>query len=113
MPPSSVYRAKRFDLSFPLVFDERGTLSKGHCLNLSESGLLANFSPALDLWVMGNLLFEIAQNRVIVPARVARVDGREAGLSFSFINEAQREAVRDLVRFAEERTHLRGAAPPF
>ncbi len=82
------YRAPRLDLSFPLEFRCGGaTFMVGHCLNLSESGLLGVFDDELELWTKGELVLRFGTRACAVPARVARTEDREAGLAFSFRNE--------------------------
>ena len=106
-------RAPRLNLSFPLEFQcEDGLVVKGHCLNLSESGLLAIFDQALDLWTTGDVVLQGGDGACEVPARVARAADSEVGLAFSFRTETQRQAVRSLLALAAEKTHLVGA-PPF
>ena len=85
---------------------------RGNCLNLSESGLLAIFDTELDLWDQGLLVLEAGEFHHTQPSRVARVNERETGLSFMFRDEAQRNAIRDLLEIAAKTPHLVGA-PPF
>lgn len=105
-------RAPRYDLSFPLQLttDEDGELV-GHCLNLSQSGLLANFDQSPELWSQGDLVLHFGEDLCHVQARVARVNGREAGLAFLFRSEADREAIRIMLAFAAVQTQLVGKVP--
>ena len=105
-------RAPRLNLSFPLEFRVDDAPTLGHCLNLSESGLLGVFDVPLDLWTSGELLLQFNETRCWVPARVARSAEHEAGLSFLFRGEREREVVRSLLRQAETGTQLVGR-PPF
>ncbi len=108
-----VPRAARVDLSLPLTFIAEGARQTGHCLNISGSGLLANFAHPPELWTVGELSITAAGINFIVPARVARVVGSEAGLAFAFANDAQREAAQQLVVLAAARTYASNAHPPF
>ncbi len=105
-------RAARLDLSFPLRFSSEDGTVAGHCLNLSESGLLANFDHPLELWTRGELLLHFATNQCQVDARVARVNEREAGLSFLYKSDGERHAIHTLLAFAERQSQLTGR-PPF
>ena len=113
MSTQYVSRAARIDLSLPVTFFAEGTTEAGHCLNISASGLLANFAHAPELWTVGELTMEAAGIQLAVSARVARVDGSEAGFAFAFANDRQREAVHQLVALAAARTHAANAHPPF
>ncbi len=105
-------RAPRLDLSFPLVFTAADGEVAGHCLNLSESGLLGIFDQPLELWTEGSLLLHFGDDQLVIGARIARMDGNEAGLSFQFRHPGEREAVHAAVAFASHGTHLIGK-PPF
>ena len=106
-------RARRLDLSLPVRFAEPGGETVGRCLNLSESGMLAIFDRALELWVTGRISITVDRTRVEVTARVARVGEREAGLAFLFVDEAERRQMIALVAFVASQTTLTGYRPPF
>ena len=110
--PTFQDRAPRLNLSFPLQFRMGGSVISGHCLNLSESGLLGLFSEPLDLWTDGEVLLTYGGSTCQVRARVARSLESEAGLSFSFRTDAEREAVRAILKQAAATPHLVGR-PPF
>ncbi len=105
-------RAARLDLSFPLELLADGEELPGHCQNISESGLLASFARAPELWASGDLRLHFGADVFSLPARVARLDGNNVGFSFLFRDERDRDAVRRIVAFAAERTQLVGR-PPF
>ena len=106
-------RASRIDLSFPVIFVSEEKLVAGHCLNLSESGLLANFDQPLELWSMGELLIHGSEAKFRVPVRVARANEYNAGLAFRFTSDEQRASIQALVAYAATRTHLHDLRPPF
>ncbi|MGI4755516.1 MAG: PilZ domain-containing protein [Janthinobacterium lividum] len=109
----AVVRAKRVDLSFPLCFVYEGQEIRGNCLNISESGLMANFEQELELWTTGRLQLSFARAAVTVGARVARCVERDAGLSFLFEAESERTAIRALVASAAAQSTLAGGVAPF
>ena len=105
-------RATRLDLSFPLTFTTEGEAIAGHCLNLSESGLYANFDQPLEVWTHGDLLLHFGDGTCGLAARVARTNGHEAGLAFAFKSDSERSAIRAMCDFAQRRSFL-GDRPPF
>ena len=109
-----VPRALRVDLSFPLTFLPEGERAvSGHCLNISASGLMANLDTPLELWTRGGLTLDAGIRLLSIQVRVARVQGREAGLAFSFHTDAERAAVDEIVAYATRNTALAGGRPPF
>lgn len=106
-------RAERLDLSFPVEFRGADGRMGGSCLNVSESGMLAQFRLALELWTEGELWVEAGVTQLLIRVRVARVEDRQAGLAFRFADEDQRAKVRAVVAFAARNTGLAGGAPPF
>ena len=110
---SHTARAARIDLSFGVMFTSDRKPVAGRGLNLSESGLLADFEEPLELWSTGELAIDGIDEPSRVPAFVARVDEHQAGLAFRFTSDKQREAIRTLVAYAEKRTHLHTSRPPF
>ena len=105
-------RAPRLDLSFPLVFTSAEGVFAGHCLNLSDSGLLATFDRPVELWTQGSLLLHFGDDEVRLQARIARTHENEAGLAFFYSNDSERHAIQAAVRFAAAGIHLTGK-PPF
>ncbi len=106
------HRAARLNLSFPLQFRSEDGAVPGHCLNLSESGLLGVFENPLDLWSRGEILLQFGNTAGWLLAKVARVADNEAGLAFAFRGEAERDLVRLLLLEAGKRSQLVGP-PPF
>lgn len=82
----------------------------GHCLNLSESGLLATFVRPLDLWTKGLLTLQVADCTCTVPAGVARVEDRQGGLAFHYRSEEERDFVRRALALAAQNHCLLGRA---
>ena len=105
-------RAPRLNLSFPLEFHSEDGIFTGSCLNISESGLLAAFPLILELWSSGELHLHLGEDACTVPARVARIIDSDAGFTFLFRNQAERDAVQVILALAAARTHLVGP-PPF
>ncbi|MGI4758466.1 MAG: PilZ domain-containing protein [Janthinobacterium lividum] len=80
-------RATRKGFTFPLEFVVDGERIPGTCENLSESGLLATFAKALEVWERGEVDLHFGIDLIGVRARVARVDGLKAGLSFTISDD--------------------------
>ncbi len=86
-----VPRAPRLNLTTPVVFHFAAERVNGYSVDLSESGILANFDRGLDIWLEGKLSVLIGERLIDVEARVVRVEGRMAALAFQDIsNEARR-----------------------
>ena len=95
-----VSRSPRFGLDLPIRFFSQDGLATGRCVDVSESGLLGAFDRPLGVWTSGELTASLGDESVSVKARVARVDGRNAGLSFQTENENDRLAILKLIDFA-------------
>ena len=105
-------RAPRVDLSFPVEFLAEDGLLRGHCLNLSASGMLATFPQVPELWTTADLVLHFGEDSYRLPVRVARTDGRQAGLTFAFRDARDRAAVTEILAYAAANTHL-VSRPPF
>ena len=102
-----VNRAERLDVSFPLLFTcEDGAEVPGTCDNLSESGLLATFAMAMDIWTDGKVDLSFGEGLLGLRVRVARVHGLSAGLAFQNMNDQSRQKVRDLMVEASKTGYL-------
>jgi len=98
-------RALRYDADFPIrFFSGYGPLS-GRCVNISASGMLAEFDRPVDIWTTGELTILLDDGYIHIGARVARVDGRKAGLAFHIEGDADGVAIERLLAFASE--HVR------
>lgn len=95
-----VSRSPRYGLDLPIRFFSQDGLAIGACVDVSESGLLGNFDRPLDIWTTGEVTASVGDESVSIKARVARVDGNQAGLSFQSENAAGRLAVLRLIQFA-------------
>jgi hypothetical protein len=100
-------RAARFDLKTPLLFRLPEGIVKGRSINVSETGMLAVFEQRMDLWATGRLSTATEDSHVDLDVRVARADGREAGLNFQIASEDDRIAIQKLIAYAI----LKGAPP--
>jgi hypothetical protein len=74
----------------------------GHCLNISESGMRAEFDKPVVAWMVGELSVLLEEGYISIGVRVARVDGHEAGLSFYIEDDKDRVAVGRLMTFASK-----------
>ena len=63
--------------------------------------MLAAFDRRVDVWLEGDLSFLIEEQKFTIKARVARVDGLEAGLWFRIQNEVDEATVGKLLALAE------------
>jgi hypothetical protein len=61
----------------------------------------------MDVWATGCLHAAVGDSHVELNVRVARADGREAGLTFRIANDDDREAIQKLIDYAIEK-----GAPP-
>ena len=95
-------RPFRFDVGIPIRFFSEDGLISGHCLNISASGILAEFDKPLANWMVGELTVVLDEGHINIGVRVARVDGREAGLAFYIEDDNDRLAVGRLMTFASE-----------
>lgn len=102
-----VPRAPRFVLKTPVVLEFPDDTVKGHSINVSESGMAATFAQRMDLWAKGSLSVAVGDSDISLNVRVARADGREAGLNFQIASEADRLAVQKLIAYA-----IQMGAPP-
>ena len=90
-------RSKRFRLEVPISFTMDAVTFEGQCLNVSNSGLLATFEKAPEIWNDGLLLLEAGDHYLSINARVARIQERNVGFAFLIETENDRAAVSILV----------------
>ncbi len=90
-------RAAREQCQVPISFHADGKTVAGHSVDLSQSGMLARFEEPLEAWITGNLIIRFNEDLFVVRARVARVDGSQAGLAFRPETQEEHEAVRMLI----------------
>jgi hypothetical protein len=95
-------RTPRSSLRIPVTFDLDGGIAKGHSIDISESGVLAVFNQHLDVWVIGQLSLLVGERPITIEARVARVNGLTAALSFRSMNVTDRTIVQNLIKDASE-----------
>lgn len=95
-----VSRSPRFGLNLPIRLFSQDGLTIGRCVDVSESGLLGDFDRPLNIWTTGEVTAFVGDESVSIKARVARVDGNQAGLSFQVDNAVGRSAVLRLIQFA-------------
>ncbi len=94
-------RAPRFCLELPVRFFSSEGVFVGDCINVSESGVLVAFDQPIDVWLEGQLTATLPDGNISLKARVARVDGRNAGLSFRLQCEAEKLDVQKLLSLAK------------
>jgi hypothetical protein len=80
------------------MFDFPNGRAWGESVDISESGILAVFSQTLDIWLIGRLSILAGEQHIDIEARVARVDGLKAALSFRSVSDNQRATILELIK---------------
>jgi hypothetical protein len=93
-------RAPRFDFRTPVVLFLPQGIMKGYSVNVSESGMLAKFDRPVDIWAEGRLSADVGEWNLSINIRVARIEGRETGLSYHIANEGDHKTIQKLIEFA-------------
>ena len=99
-PHSFLYRMPRFGIDFALAFEASGGVITGRCRNLSDTGLLAVFALPLGLGMSGTIRLMPADLEIELLGRVTHADGFEAGVSFDFRSDQERQLLRAMVKAA-------------
>jgi hypothetical protein len=97
-----IERAERFDLNLPVRFYSSDGLEHGHCINVSETGMLIAFNAVVDVWLVGKLWLDLNGKQHILKAKTARVMGKEAGVAFLVESAADLDVIKQLVAYARE-----------
>lgn len=97
------YRVPRFRTDFHLLLQAEGTqphLLDGHCMDISEDGLSAEFHTSLELGAHVNLILTLpgSSTSLRVTARVSNRTGDFYGFAFTFLCQSDRERVRRYVQ---------------
>jgi EAL domain-containing protein (putative c-di-GMP-specific phosphodiesterase class I) len=95
-------RANRLSLKTPVVFYFAGGTANGSSVNISESGMLAEFGRSPEVWLTGRILAQIGKCRLSVGVRVVRVDGRMTAFAFRELSDQDRVAIHQLVKDGNE-----------
>ena len=93
-------RPTRFDLRSPISFIVGDLELTGHCVNVSETGLLVTFDQPIELWISGEILLVAGDYYLNIKARVARTQGLDSGMSFLIETDNDRLTIQILVDFA-------------
>jgi hypothetical protein len=67
--------------------------------------MLAEFDRPVEIWTTGELTILLDDGYIHVGARVARADGRKAGLAFHIEADNDLLAIERLLTFASEHVH--------
>jgi hypothetical protein len=97
-------RAPRFDLDLPIRFFSTDGMIVGRCVNISESGIRGTFDSPVDVWLEGDLSFQVDGQYLGIRARVVRADGRDAGLWFRINSETDKSIIAKLLAMAEQQS---------
>jgi hypothetical protein len=93
-------RPARFDLNLPLTFVAEGEVLPGHCVNVSQSGMLVQFNTPIELFTTGTLSLTADEYILSIHARVARTQGNDAGMAFFLTTPNDHRTVAILLEFA-------------
>jgi len=96
-----VPRAARFNLHLSVRFFTADGLFCGDSVNISESGVSVMFDRFVDIWMVGDLSFALHDRPATIVAKVVRLDGRLAGMSFKIRSDLDRETISGLVAVAQ------------
>ncbi len=86
-------------MDLPIRFFSTDGLISGRTLDVSASGMLAEFDKPVAIWTIGELTILLEDGYINIGARVARVDGRRAGLAFYVEGDDDRVAIGRLLTF--------------
>ena len=75
---------------------------RGNSVNISESGMLAEFDRGPEVWLTGRILAQIGEWRLSTGVSVVRVDGRMAAFAFREMSDIDRTRIRKLIEDANE-----------
>ncbi len=92
-----LYRLPRFDVNFSLDFVLGDSITTGHCLNLSHTGILARFAYPLRTGAAGSLRLKPASRVFELRAHVTHTEGLRSGLQFDFANDQEQQVIVALV----------------
>ena len=92
-----LYRLPRFEISFPLEFMLAETMTNGHCVNLSHTGMLAQFAYPLGTGAVGRIRLRPANRLFELRAHVTHSEGLRSGLQFDFSNDQEQQVIVALV----------------
>ena len=97
---SFFYRRPRFPIHFPfpLLFVLGARSVSGQCLNLSDTGLYAEFTVPIATESIGVIHLQPVGTVIEVPCSVTHSEGFRAGLLFAFANREQEQMLRALVQ---------------
>jgi hypothetical protein len=96
-----ISRAERVGLDLALVFASSEGQVVGRSVNVSESGILGIFQEPLDIWLIGQLTIVTPDyGRIVVEARIVRVDGHDAAMSFLRLSPTDRAFLHKVIEAA-------------
>lgn len=95
---SFIRRNQRFNIAIPVVFHAPEGSVRGRSIDISESGIFAAFERELELWLTGRLTGKFGDRDIDFGVRVARIEGRKAGLVFQNLSDKDVAVIRRLIR---------------
>ena len=97
-----IARASRLRLKTPVIFYFAGGKVRGNSVNISESGMLAEFDRVPEVWLTGRILAQIGEWRLSTNVSVIRVDGRMTAFAFREMSDMDRTRIHKVVEDATE-----------
>lgn len=92
------YRVPRMSLEHPIEFCTRDGSIAGFTRDVSDTGLLVRLQRPVPAGSSGKVRWQFGGCLVEIEARVAYADFLDAGLSFHFATEGERQFVQNLVK---------------
>ena len=92
------YRAARFSLQYPLEFWVDHSAIAGTAMQISDSGLLVRLSQPVRCGSSGKVRWQFGGCLIELDAYVASSAFLEAGLSFRFASDLERQFVQTMVK---------------
>ena len=100
--PGFTVRASRLSLKTPVMFYFAGGKVRGNSVNISESGMLAEFERGQEDWLKGRILAQIGEWRMSIDVSVVRVEGHLTAFAFRGMSDIDHARIHKLVEDATE-----------
>lgn len=101
------YRVPRLPFELPVEYFAGGKWISGHTRDVSDTGVLVRLAEPVFSHTNGKVRLRFGTCTVEIEVRVAYTEFLEAGLSFCFGSEAERQFVQTLVRVLAKRAGRR------
>ena len=101
-----VNRAPRYALRLAVWYSSADGLALGETVDISASGMLVDFEHFLDVWLTGELTTQVHGHTLNLIARVVRLEGHRAALTFRIRGDEDRAAIAELMVAATEQGQI-------